>query len=201
MKRWVSVLVVMALFVPLEASAKDHWPVNGVVLKSPNAPVVLQSCAFSPVYVSTVAFKGTIYSYRSPNAKPKPNGVWFSFSNFATWAKVANRNPYDLLSVTVNYWFYDLSNSLMRSGLAITYKPDSALPPNYEINYVQPFGDNIHALSLNEPWSGFGHIACRVERATFTDHKTWAYGKPWRWKLFPLRGAYPKFVPGGPSSP
>lgn len=99
----------------------------------------------------------------------------------SAWVNIENRTNHQMLSVDVQYSFYDADRALFAQA-TIQYTPATPLASAD----VQQFSGTLYPAH-SEPFNATSFVKCRVMAATFTGQRSWRYGQPWH---EPLIGAY-----------
>jgi|GEM_PF-4332135 len=106
----------------------------------------------------------------------------------SAWVNVENRTKHQLLTVDVQYSFYDADRALFAQA-TIQYTPATPLASAD----VQQFSGTLYPAH-SEPFNATNFVKCRVMAATFTGQRSWRYGQQWN---EPLIGAYQPTTLGG----
>lgn len=93
------------------------------------------------------------------------------------WVNVQNRTRHQLISVEVQYSFYDSEHSLFGQA-TIQYAPSTPLASGD----VQQFSGYFWPQH-SEPFNVTSYVTCRLNAATFTGQRSWHYGQSWHEQL------------------
>lgn len=97
-----------------------------------------------------------------------------NYGSPAAWINVQNRTHHELITVDVQYSFYD-SDKAMFAQATMQYTPGSPVASGD----IQQFSGGFWPQH-SEPFNVTSYVTCRVNAATFTGQKSWHYGERWR---------------------
>lgn len=139
-----SLAIVIALIAPGFARADQ---VSTQIINPSHSPAVIQRCQVD-----------TTGNYGSP----------------AAWVNIQNRTHHELITVDIQYSFYDSDKALF-SQATMQYSPGAPIASGD----IQQFSGGFYPQH-SEPFNVTAYVTCRVNAATFTGQKSWHYGQRWR---------------------
>jgi hypothetical protein len=162
------VFAVLAVGVALPISVLADQ-VSTQILNASNAPASIQRCQIDV----------PPYQYSSPSA----------------WVNIENRTRHELLSVDIQYSFYDADKAMFGQA-TIQYTPSSPLASADVEQFSGTFWPNH-----SEPFTATSFVKCRIMAATFTGQHSWRYGQKWREPLVANESLSSETANAGKSEP